>query len=68
MFSNSYFWRTQAQQEIDYIEEYSGQIFAYEFKWKPKNNFKMPTAFVKEYNPAVTELIHPENFDKFISN
>ena len=35
-YANSYFWRTRAQQEIDYLEESDGQLSAYEFKWNPK--------------------------------
>jgi len=29
-----YFWRTKQQQEIDFVEEVNGEIYAYEFKWK----------------------------------
>eukprot|EP01035_Chromulina_nebulosa_P040785 gene40785-55132_t len=36
VFANRYFWRTHAQQEIDYIEERGGQLHAYEFKWNAK--------------------------------
>ena len=32
---NPYFWRTQDQQEIDYVEEQDGNFLAWEFKWKP---------------------------------
>ena len=31
-----YFWRTKQQQEIDFVEEVNGEIYAYEFKWKNK--------------------------------
>ncbi|NOY95759.1 MAG: ATP-binding protein, partial [Chlorobi bacterium] len=33
IWANSYFWRTQDQQEIDYIEERDGILYAYEIKW-----------------------------------
>lgn len=29
-FLKSYFWRTTSQQEIDYVEETEGKIFAFE--------------------------------------
>jgi predicted AAA+ superfamily ATPase len=67
LYSNTYFWRTKTQQEIDYIEEHSGKLFAWEFKWKPKPKFHLPNAFIKEYAPASTEIIHPGNFENFIS-
>ncbi|MFM8487524.1 MAG: DUF4143 domain-containing protein, partial [Bacteroidota bacterium] len=31
--SNRYFWRTQTGAELDYVEEHSGQLHGYEFKW-----------------------------------
>jgi uncharacterized protein len=35
-FAKMYFWRTQQQQEIDFVEEKEGKVFAFEFKWKIK--------------------------------
>lgn len=67
MYCNRFFWRNQAQQEIDYIEERDGSLFAYEFKWSEKKaNRKFPNKFVESYKPAVTEVIHQENFLEFI--
>ena len=37
---NRYFWRTKSQQEIDYVEERDGRMFAYGFKMNPKENCK----------------------------
>lgn len=50
--AKSYFWRTHAQQEIDYVEEHSGQIFAYEFKWNTKAKAKFPNIFIETYQPS----------------
>jgi predicted AAA+ superfamily ATPase len=61
----NYFWRTYAQQEIDYIEEKDGVISAFEFKWKAAKNIKTPLAFVKAYNTQTT-LIDSENYRKFV--
>ena len=36
LYSSNYFWRTVQKQEIDFVEERNGQIYAYEFKWKKK--------------------------------
>lgn len=62
-----YFWRTHAQQEIDYIEEKDAVINAYEIKWNDKRKKKFPSSFLNGYNPAVTDTISIENFDDFIS-
>jgi len=63
-FSKMYFWRTKQQQEIDLVEESSGQIFGYEFKWnRKKANF--PKTFTETYN-AETSLINKENFRDFV--
>jgi predicted AAA+ superfamily ATPase len=63
---NTYFWRTHAQQEIDYIEEFGGKIHAYEFKWK-KRAYKFPAAFLGAYKGAAHKLIHKENLESFLS-
>ena len=67
-FVKSYFWKTHQRQEIDYIEEENGQLSAYEFKWKEKQNFKFPLTFTEMYDDAVTNLISKDNFHKFLAN
>ena len=66
-YGSSYFWRTQQQQEVDYIEEIDGQISAFEFKWNPKKKPGFPLTFTKAYNPSKTEIIHRENYESFLS-
>ncbi len=63
---NSYFWRTSQQQEVDYIEEYDGQIYAYEFKWNTKKNTRITKAFTNAYPQANTKVITPDNFEEFL--
>lgn len=65
-YGQRYFWRTHAQQEIDYIEEYDGQLHAYEFKWNPKAKAKFPKTFKGAYPTATTQVITPDNFDGFL--
>lgn len=65
-YGQRYFWRTHAQQEIDYIEEYDGQLHAYEFKWNPKAKAKFPKTFKATYPTATTQVITPDNFDDFL--
>lgn len=62
----AYFWRTHAQQEIDYIEEYDGQLHAYEFKWKSGAKAKFPKTFIESYPGTETQVITPDNFDEFL--
>lgn len=64
--ANSYFWRTKQQQEIDYIEEVSGTISAFEFKWNPKAKTKFSKSFLDAYQ-AKAHVIHRENFREFLN-
>ncbi len=66
IYVNSYFWRTTAQQEIDYIEERDGKIYAYEFKWSTHKKAKIPKTFIKAYPNAIIKIISPDNFEEFI--
>ena len=63
---NKYFWRTHAQQEIDYIEERNGLMQAYEFKWNPKSKQKISKVFSEHYPNSIQHLITPENFEEFV--
>ncbi len=66
IYVNSYFWRTTAQQEIDYIEERDGKIYAFEFKWSSHKKAKISKTFLKAYPNAIIKIITPENFEEFI--
>ncbi|RLD57290.1 MAG: ATPase [Bacteroidetes bacterium] len=63
-FANMYFWRTKQQQEIDFVEEINGKIYAYEFKWKNKKA-KFPKKFIEIYN-AEGIVIDKNNFRDFV--
>ena len=65
IFANDYFWRTYDQQEIDLIEERDGKLFAYEFKWQPKN-VKAPKAWTENYPGAEFHVISKDNFLEFL--
>jgi hypothetical protein len=66
VFCNRYFWRTTAQQEIDYIEEMDGALYAWEFKWNKRGKESFTKTFVNAYQPAHTSFISPENMEEFI--
>ena len=61
-----YFWRTTAQQEIDYLEELDGKMTAYEFKWNPNKTVKFTKTFTNAYPEAEVKLITPKNFEEFV--
>lgn len=63
--ANVYFWRTKQKQEIDFIEERGGKIYAYEFKFNPRKKIKIPNVFEKQYNP-VFSVINKDNFFEFL--
>ncbi|HNW81752.1 MAG TPA: ATP-binding protein [bacterium] len=63
---SSYFWRTTQQQEIDYIEEGSGDYSAYEFKWNPRKRVVISKTFLSNYQVVKEKVINPENFDSFL--
>ncbi len=67
VWTNSYFWRTAQQQEIDYVEERDGQYFAWEFKWSSNNASKFSKTFIQKYQPTNLEVIHRDNFESFVS-
>jgi uncharacterized protein len=64
--ASSFFWRTLAQQEIDYIEEANGEITAWECKWNSKTKGNISRAFTGAYEKATTHIVHPENAENFL--
>ena len=66
MYANRYFWRTHAQQEIDYIEEQDNIIKAFELKWNPKKKIRFSKTFTTAYPNNKTYIVHPENYEDFL--
>ena len=67
IISNNYFWRTYDQQELDWVEEREGKLFAYEMKWNTRKVAKAPSAWAKGYPGSDFEVINPENFHKIVT-
>lgn len=66
-FCNSWFWRTQQQQEIDLVEEENGALRAFEFKWNPKKGkANIPASFAKAYPHATYTIVTPDNVGDFL--
>jgi predicted AAA+ superfamily ATPase len=65
LYRNIYFWRTTDKKEIDYIEEYDGALYGYEFKWGI-HNFKIPKQFLDGYPGSSAMIINPSNFMEWL--
>lgn len=64
---HSYFWRTHARQEIDYIEEKDGRFEAFEFKWNSKKKGRITSVFTKAYPNSTGTIVNRENFQTFLT-
>ena len=60
-----FFWRTRQQQEVDFVEESSGKIYGYEFKWDSRKIVRLPKTFLKTYH-AESKVIDRKNFREFV--
>ena len=66
IYTNQYFWRTHAQQEIDYLEERDGKIYAFEIKWNRRAKVTFPGSFLTSYPEVETITITPDNFETYL--
>jgi len=66
IWANIYFWRTQDQQEIDYIEERDGALHTFEIKWNPGEKARLSKSFSTAYSNVSFEVINPGNFESFL--
>lgn len=64
--ANYWFWRTHAQQEIDYIEEQGGVLSAWEFKWKANKPPRVPKSFLDAYPGCITGYVTPDTVEEFL--
>lgn len=66
IWTNTYFWRTHSQSEIDYLEELNAKFYTYEFKWAKKKKAKSPKPFSNNYPNNEFQIINSENYTDFI--
>ncbi|MBL7780197.1 MAG: DUF4143 domain-containing protein [Saprospiraceae bacterium] len=64
--ANTFFWRTQDQQEIDYIEERDGKMWAYEMKWASKSKPTFSKTFTQAYPAHELQVIHRDNYYEWL--
>lgn len=67
MVVNNYFWRTYDQQEIDWVEDRGGTLFANEFKWNPNKKAKTPKAWKENYLESKFSIVNTYSFKTWIS-
>lgn len=65
-YAQIYFWRTQAQAEIDFVEIEDGVMQAYEFKFNPNKTPRAPKAFCDAYPNASFHVVTPDNYHSFV--
>lgn len=66
IYANTFFWRTQDQQEIDYVEERDGSFDAFEIKWNPKAKVRFSKTFTRAYPQHSTTVLNRESFEEFL--
>lgn len=64
-FPATYFWRSYAQQEIDYLEEENGKLLVLECKLR-EQRWKPSKAFREAYPQHEAHLVYPGNADDFL--
>ena len=65
-YRGTYFWRTTSQKEIDYIEDYDGSLYAYEFKWR-SNEYTIPKEFMNAYPGSSAIIINKSNYLEWLT-
>jgi predicted AAA+ superfamily ATPase len=63
--ATGYFWRTYTGAELDYIEEFAGNLNAYEIKYS-KKRIKAPRSWIENYPDASFKTINRDNFLEFV--
>ena len=53
VYANTFFWRPQDRQEIDYVEEREGFMWAFEMKWSPKAKAAFSKTFTRAYPHSI---------------
>lgn len=66
-YGKNYFWRTQQQQEIDYLEDTDGTLHTYKFKWNSVKHPKITSAFAQNYPNHTYTIVNPDNYQDFVT-
>lgn len=63
--TQSYFWRSMQQQEVDYVEKENKKLRAFEMKFSSLKKNYVTKAFTNTYPKATTDIITPKHFMDF---
>ena len=63
-YRNVYFWRIRNKKEIDYVEDYDGRLYGYEFKWG-NGRYSVPSEFLEEYSNSSITIVSRNNAKEF---
>jgi uncharacterized protein len=66
-YTNIFFWRTKDKQEIDFIEERDGKLYAFEFKWSERKKASLTKTFSNAYPNAEFKVVNRENYHEFLN-
>ena len=64
--SKLYYWRSRGGAEVDLIEQNGSQYRAFEVKYNPKKQPRLPNTFVERYAPEQTGVINAETFYQYL--
>jgi len=68
IFANNYFWRTWERQEIDFIEERDGKLYASEIKWGKRSSQVSPSQWQEQYgDKSEFKIVDRDNFVEFVT-
>ena len=59
---NLYFWRNTDKQEIDFLVERDGALYAYEVKYNENRTAKLPGTFERAYHPASFTVVNRQSY------
>jgi len=65
VYSTNHFWRTYNQQEIDWVEDRDGKLFAFELKWS-KEKTKIPSQWAKAYPDSEFNTVNQWNYKNWL--
>ena len=64
-FLSAYYWRLKSGAEIDYVEEYGGELYPYEFKLS-KDFAGSGANIFKGYYGAYPQVVNKQNFTDWL--
>jgi predicted AAA+ superfamily ATPase len=70
LYRNNYYWRKRSGAEVDFIEEYDGRLFPFEFKFSQNTASRGANSFSAEYQESGADkvkVVNKTDFLRFVS-